>query len=106
MSGRIGARVANRRKKLGYTLDQLALMVKTSKSYVWEIENKPTIRPSAMLVWRLSQALEIPYEFLLLGRMPQESREIEALAAFRKIPTTTLKDAAVAMMRGLGESKP
>jgi transcriptional regulator with XRE-family HTH domain len=98
---RLGSRVASRRNELGMTLEQLAIQIGSTKSYVWEIENKPNVRPSATKVYKIAQALELPWEFLVMGRMPVDSREREAIAAFRKIETTALKDAAVAMMRGL-----
>jgi transcriptional regulator with XRE-family HTH domain len=100
------AKHEERRKELGLTLEQLAALTESTKSYVWEIENKPNIRPSALKVYRLAEALELPWEFLVMGRMPTDARETEALAAFRKIETTELKDAAVAMMRGLTTPPP
>ena len=43
----LGERVREQRRKRGLTLEGLAERVGSSKSYMWEIENKEVVRPSA-----------------------------------------------------------
>ena len=43
----LGDRIRNLRKEKGLTLDQLAEQSGSSKSYIWELENKSPPRPSA-----------------------------------------------------------
>ena len=43
----LGERVREIRQKRGLTLEALADRVGSSKSYMWEIENKDVARPSA-----------------------------------------------------------
>ena len=52
-----GDRLQRLRTEAGLTLEGLAANIGSTKSYVWELENKPNIRPSADLVYKLSKAL-------------------------------------------------
>lgn len=47
MSSVLGRKVRDLRQEKGMTLEQLATATGSSKSYMWEIENKPVARPSA-----------------------------------------------------------
>lgn len=58
-----GARLRERRKKLGLTLKQVADKACTSKSYVWEVENK-SYRPSVFHAIKLAHALNTSVEAL------------------------------------------
>jgi len=58
----IGELLKNRRKLLGFSLEQLAKHIDSSKSYVWELENSK-IEPSGRKVFLLSMALGVPMEF-------------------------------------------
>lgn len=58
-----GTRLRERRKKLGLTLQQVADKAMTSKSYVWELENK-SYKPSVFHALKLAQALETSVEAL------------------------------------------
>lgn len=63
----------------GLSLDQLAQMVDSTKSYIWELEKKPDIKVSAELVTRLAQALGVTVEDLM-GVAPND----EDLVFFRE----------------------
>ena len=60
-----GATLSRSRKNARLTLQELADIVGTTKSYLWELENKPTIRPSAELAYRLAKSLGTTIGILL-----------------------------------------
>lgn len=43
----LGEKIQKLRKAKGLTLDRLAELTESSKSYIWELENKSPPRPSA-----------------------------------------------------------
>jgi transcriptional regulator with XRE-family HTH domain len=51
--------------KLKLTLEALAERVGSSKSYMWELENKDVTRPSAEKLQQIANALETTVEYLL-----------------------------------------
>ena len=65
MSVTCGERIRDRRKELGLTLDQLAAASDSSKSYVWELENKNPPRPSAEKLAAIAKALQVTVDWLL-----------------------------------------
>ncbi len=71
------------RGKRGLTLEALAARVGSSKSYMWEIENKDVARPSAEILHRIAAALETTAEYLLAA---DEGTEADAadIAFFRR----------------------
>lgn len=58
-----GKRLKERRKKCEYSLDKLALLCNSSKSYMWELENNHNIKPSGEKVYLMSQSLGVPMEY-------------------------------------------
>jgi len=52
-------------EKKGLTLDKLADLTGSSKSYIWELENKNPPRPSAEKLAKIAEQLETTIEFLL-----------------------------------------
>ena len=79
----LGERVREVRLKRGLTLEALAEQVGSSKSYMWEIENKAVARPSAEKLHLIAVALDTTAEHLLAA---DEVTEVEAadVAFFRK----------------------
>jgi len=65
MSETFGDRLQRLRSEKELTLEELAKKIVSTKSYVWELENKPNIRPSAELVYKLSIALKTTVAVLL-----------------------------------------
>lgn len=61
----LGDKIRTHRKKKGYTLEKLAELTESSKSYVWELENKNPPRPSADKLSRIASALGVTAEYLL-----------------------------------------
>lgn len=78
----LGERIRELRKKKGYTLEQLAEAAESSKSYVWELENKEPPRPSGEKLALLADALDVTTDFLLGIESNEESAEDRAF--FRK----------------------
>jgi transcriptional regulator with XRE-family HTH domain len=72
------------RKEKRLTLEQLGALTGSSKSYVWELENRNPPRPSAEKIARVAAALGVTPEFLLDDdRDRPEANDID-LAFFRK----------------------
>ncbi len=61
----LGNRIRELRLKHGLTLEALAAKIDSSKSYVWEIENKDVARPSAEKLSLIAAALETTTDYLL-----------------------------------------
>lgn len=65
MSTPLGTKIRELRKQKGYTLDKLAELTDSSKSYIWELENKNPPRPSADKVARIASALGVTSDYLV-----------------------------------------
>ena len=65
MAKTFGAKIRDRRQELRLTLENVAEMIGSTKSYVWELEKKKKARPSAEIVIKLSKVLSLPAEYLI-----------------------------------------
>jgi transcriptional regulator with XRE-family HTH domain len=66
MSTTLGDKIRRLRKKKGYSLDKLAELSGSSKSYIWELENKKNLpRPSADKLAKIADRLDTTIEYLL-----------------------------------------
>lgn len=65
MSTALGEKIQKLRKEQGLTLDQLAERAESSKSYIWELENKNPPRPSAEKLSKIASELGVTIEYLL-----------------------------------------
>ena len=81
MANILGQKVKSLRKKDGLTLEKLAQEIESTKSYIWELENKDSVRPSADKVFKLAGVLGVTAEFLV-----DETDTLE--------PTTSVEDEA------------
>lgn len=79
MSETFGDRLSRLRSDKKLTLEELATEIGSTKSYMWELENKPTIRPSAELVYKLSKALKTTVAVLLGEKDHNELPEEDAV---------------------------
>ncbi len=61
----LGDKLREQRKKKGYTLEKLAELSESSKSYIWELENKNPPRPSAEKIAKIATVLGVTTEYLL-----------------------------------------
>lgn len=65
MSTELGSKIKKLRKEKGYTLEKLAELTESSKSYIWELENKNPPRPSADKISKIADQLDVTMEYLL-----------------------------------------
>src|SRR5258708_40074040 len=65
MATPLGEKIRELRKAKGYTLEKLAELADSSKSYIWELENKQPPRPSADKISKIARVLAVTGEHLL-----------------------------------------
>lgn len=65
MATALGEKIKRLRKGKGLTLEQLADRTESSKSYIWELENKNVPRPSAEKLSKIAEELEVTMDYLL-----------------------------------------
>jgi len=78
----LGDKIRTLRKRKGYTLDKLAEVAESSKSYIWELENKNPPRPSADKIAKIAIALGVTPDYLITESVPVE--DATDTAFFRK----------------------
>lgn len=84
MASAIGIKINERRRGKGLTLEQLAEATGSSKSYMWEIENKDVARPSAEKLDRIATALDVTADYLMDATTTQPTEEVQDRAFYRK----------------------
>jgi transcriptional regulator with XRE-family HTH domain len=84
MASALGRKVNELRRARRLTLEQLAKETDSSKSYMWEIENKDVARPSAEKLSKIAAVLGVTSEFLVNGEQKQATPAVEDQAFFRK----------------------
>ena len=89
MSEKIGSKIRALRLRKGLTLDQLAEKSGSSKSYLWELENKAPPRPSAEKLGGIARALEVTVDYLMGSDTPEELQTAEDRAFFREYERMT-----------------
>lgn len=72
----LGEKIRELRKKKGYTLERLAELSESSKSYIWELENRNPPRPSAEKIAKIAAVLGVTSDYLV-----DESESIPAADA-------------------------
>ena len=65
MPATLGEKIRRLRTRKGFTLDKLAGRSGSSKSYIWELENRNPPRPSAEKLARIAASLGTTLEYLL-----------------------------------------
>lgn len=65
MPSALGKKIRSLRQSNRMTLDQLGQAAGSSKSYVWELENRDPPRPSAEKLQKIAAALGVTVEYLL-----------------------------------------
>ena len=80
MASRLGEKLFLLRKAKKLTLDALAEEAKLSKSYIWELENRESLRPSVEKLTALADVLGVTTSYLIEEdiREPQEKHKDEA----------------------------
>jgi transcriptional regulator with XRE-family HTH domain len=90
----LGEKIRALRKQKKLSLEQLAVLTDSSKSYIWELENKDEPNPSAEKIARIAAVLEVTTEFLLSGSVATPDETVIDEAFFRKyksMPENTKK---------------
>ncbi len=87
MPSPLGDKIRELRKQKKLSLDQLAELTDSSKSYMWELENKDDPKPSAEKVARIATALNVTTEFLLSDSVTTPDEQVIDEAFFRKYKT-------------------
>lgn len=62
---KLGDKIRALRRQKRLTLDELAVEAGMSKSYLWELENRDTVKPSAEKLDKLAKALSMPVSYFL-----------------------------------------
>ena len=80
-----GKKIKTLRKKKGFTLQQLAEMIGSGKSYIWEIENRGLKRPSAEKLALIANALDVTTDFLINNEQSELSGDENKEIFYRKL---------------------
>ena len=84
MPSPLGEKLRAQRNLKKLSLEQLAELTESSKSYLWELENKDAPRPSAEKVAKIAAVLEVTTEFLLSESTTTPDETVIDEAFFRK----------------------
>ena len=84
MANALGDKIRKLRREKGYTLDRLAELTGSSKSYIWELENKNPPRPSADKVGRIAEALGVTTDYLIDGNQTTPTEAVADDAFYRQ----------------------
>jgi len=75
MPSTLGEKVRRLRQEKKMTLEALGQAAESSKSYVWELENRDPPRPSAEKLQKIAAALDVTVEYLLDSELPDAPSE-------------------------------
>jgi transcriptional regulator with XRE-family HTH domain len=80
----LGKKIRDLRKEKGYTLEKLAELTDSSKSYIWELENKDPPRPSAEKVAKIASVLGVTTDYLISATKAAPGKDVLDQAFFRE----------------------
>lgn len=80
----LGDKIRELRKQKRYTLEKLGELTDSSKSYIWELENKNPPRPSADKIARIAAVLGVTAEYLVDPTETVQMADAADEAFFRK----------------------
>ncbi len=84
MTTSFGKKIRLLRKEKGYTLEKLAELADSSKSYIWELENKDPPRPSADKITKIASVLGVTTDYLMSKSQKPPSDTVLDAAFFRE----------------------
>lgn len=107
MTTSLGAKLRHHRQEKGYSLDKLAELTESSKSYLWELENRDTRKPSAEKLTRVAQALGVTTDYLL-DETAEPDDKMRQEVFYRKFSRLTPEDQEKIndMIESWGRKKP
>ncbi|ACE85566.1 helix-turn-helix domain-containing protein [Cellvibrio japonicus] len=97
----LGTKIKQLRDQRGYTLDKLAELSDSSKSYIWELENKAPPRPSADKLSKIADALGVTLGFLIDEDSDQTQENAEDALFYRNYQK--MDPASKAMLKAMME---
>jgi len=83
VASRLGDKLRQCRQDKGYSLDKLAEITGSSKSYLWELENRDTRKPSAEKLTTIALSLGVTPDYLLDKGATEPDDEVFKTALFR-----------------------
>lgn len=84
MPSPLGDKLRTLRKQKNLSLEQLAEITHSSKSYIWELENKDDPKPSAEKISKIAAALEVTTDFLITESVSTPDEKVIDEAFFRR----------------------
>lgn len=84
MPSSLGDKIRTLRKQKSLSLDRLAEITDSSKSYIWDLENKDAPKPSAEKIAKIAAALEVTADFLITESAATPDEQVKDDAFFRK----------------------
>jgi transcriptional regulator with XRE-family HTH domain len=80
----IGEKIRRLRREKSLSLEKLGELTESSKSYIWELENKNPPRPSADKIAKIASVLGVTTEYLVDTREAEPHSNVIDEAFFRK----------------------
>jgi transcriptional regulator with XRE-family HTH domain len=80
----LGDKIRDLRKRKGYTLEELGNLTGSSKSYIWELENRNPPRPSAEKIAKIAAILGVTADYLVDVNETSPDADVVDQAFFRK----------------------
>ncbi len=97
-------KIKSLRKERGLTLQELANLSGSNKSYIWELENprhgRKAIQPSVKKIKAIASALGVDFQYLLNDDLPIYEKDKCYLAMFRTL-TEDQKDVVLRIVKSL-----
>lgn len=92
MTKKFSEKIREERERLELSLEELAQRIGSTKSYVWELENRDASRPSAEKIFKFASVFGVAPEYLLddTGRVPRNSDQA-LVARFQRLSTQNKK---------------
>lgn len=92
MPSPLGDKIRARRIEKDISLDALAIQTGSSKSYIWELENRDKPKPSSEKLNRIAAALGVTPEYLWDAQASVPDESVEDRAFFRRYQQMDDKD--------------
>ena len=107
MTRSLGDKIRRLRKEKQLTLDGLAVRTNSSKSYIWELENRNPPRPSATKIAQIAKALDVEIDYLIDDETQiseDDAKDMKFYRYYRRLtPETREKIRAMSKIIGDGE---
>jgi transcriptional regulator with XRE-family HTH domain len=84
MATTLGEKIHRLRKEKELSLEKLGELTDSSKSYIWELENKNPPRPSAEKIAKIAAVLGVTADYLVDTREAKPDASVVDDAFFRK----------------------